>query len=56
MLIEKDLQNQREEMKMLKRELEKTKSDFEQTLKMCEAYETKINVYSKKEVIVRETV
>lgn len=41
---------------MLKRQLEKTKSDFEQTLKMCEAYETKINVYSKKEVIVKQTI
>jgi hypothetical protein len=36
--MEKDLQNQRDDIKLAKRELEKTKSEFEQTLKMCETY------------------
>ena len=37
--MEKDLQALKADNRSLKRETEKLKADFEQTLKMCEAYE-----------------
>lgn len=43
-------------MRSLKRENEKVKSDFEQTLKMCEAYESKISTLVRREDNVREII
>ena len=54
--MEREMQSLKEDNRGLKRELEKVKSDFEQTLKMCEAYELKIGNFTKKEECMRSMV
>jgi len=38
MMLEKEFETLRDNHRSLKRENEKVKSDFEQTIRMCEAY------------------
>lgn len=56
MMLEKDLEETRDSYRGLKRENEKVKADFEQTLKMCEAYESKIANYSRRDENVRNII
>lgn len=49
MMVEKELEVTRDNLRAVRRENEKTKSDFEQTLKMCEAYESKITSLTRRE-------
>jgi transcriptional regulator len=56
MIIEKELETTKDNLRALKREHEKVKSDFEQTLKMCEAYESKITTLTRREEGVRNMV
>ena len=56
MMLEKDLEETRDSYRGLKRENEKVKADFQQTLKMCEAYESKIANYSRRDENVRNII
>lgn len=51
--LEKELEAAKDINRAQKRELEKLRGDFEQTLKMCEAYESKIASSARKEENVR---
>ena len=56
MIIEKELETLKDDHRVLKRENEKVKSDFEQTLKMCETYESKVTSFIRKDENIRAMV